>query len=96
MLEITEVLLATSTVLAADGEEDGRALGLLFLLSGPLFYWIIYLRYRNSDKRHHHESETEASTADMRASDEYVKERKGLSSSSMSGANHDAVRGSIH
>jgi hypothetical protein len=96
MLELTDVLVTASNVLAADGgDDDGRGLGLLFLLAGPVFYWIIYMRYRNSDKRHHHESETEASIHDMQVEDAFVQSRKGLSNSSMQGANHEAVRGTI-
>ncbi len=96
MLEITDLVLPVAQVLAADGgDEDGRGLGLLFLLAGPVFYGIIYMRYRNSDKRHHHESETEATALEMREDDAFVQSRKGLSNSSMQGANHTAVRGTV-
>ena len=80
-------------VMAAESDGDASSLGLLLLLAGPAFYALIYFRYRNSDKRHHHEKETEASTHDMRASDEFVQARKGLSNSKMKGANHTEVRG---
>ena len=96
MLELTEVLVPGAQLLAASGDDgDGRSIGLVFLLAGPLFYWIQYRRYRNSDKRHHHESETEASTHDMKGSDEFVQARKGLSNSKMKGANYKDVRGVI-
>jgi len=98
MIELATMSLPLADVLVAAGssDDDGRGFGLLFLLAGPVFYWIIYMRYRNSDKRHRHEAETEASTHEMRASDSYVQARKGLSSSKMRGANYKDVRGSVH
>jgi len=97
MLDIAQVLLTTSEVLAADGgDDDAGGLGLLFLLAGPVFYGIIFMRYRNSDKRHKHESETQAEVVDLTGDDQFVQSRKGLSSSAMQGANHRAVKGKVH
>jgi hypothetical protein len=96
MLEITtEVLVAAAQVMASEGDDDARSIGLVFLLAGPIFYWVIYMRYRNSDKRHHHELETEAKIHDLQQTDEFVQARKGLTSSSMKGANYKDVRGSV-
>ena len=96
MLEVvTTDALATVQILAAEGEGDAGTLGLLLLLAGPAFYAFIYFRYRNSHKRHHHEKETEASTHEMRATDRFVQHRKGLSNSSMKGANHTKVHGAL-
>jgi len=98
MLELATLSgpLADVLVAAGSSDDDGRGIGLLFLLAGPVFYAIIYMRYRNSNKRHHHEAETEAATHEMRVSDTYVQARKGLSSSKMRGANFKDVRGSVH
>jgi len=98
MLELIDQALPAAQVLAASGssDEDARGFGLLFLLAGPVFYGIIYMRYRNSDKRHRHEAETEAATHEMRVSDTFVQSRKGLSNSKMQGANHNDVRGTVH
>src|SRR5690606_16974898 len=49
MLEITtEALVAAAQVMASEGDDDARSIGLVFLLAGPIFYWVIYMRYRNS------------------------------------------------
>lgn len=86
-----------SVILAAsDSDGDSKGLLAVLLLAGPVFYLIMYLRYRNADKRHHHESETEATKIDVRASDEKIKTLKGLSNSSMKGANNKDVRGSFN
>ena len=94
-LDLASTVLPLVSVLAetSSDEGDGRALGLLFLLSGPLFYSMMYLRYRNSDKRHHHESETEAKAEGMRAVDERIGSVKGVSNSSLAGSNSNRVRG---
>ena len=88
VLPFVSVLAETSS---DDG--DGRAIGLLFLLAGPVFYSMMYLRYRNSDKRHHHESETEAKVQGMRAVDERTGSVKGVSNASLRGSNSTRVRG---
>ena len=74
---------------------DPRALGLVFFLSGFLFYGFMYLRYRNSDKRHRHEAETEATMLDVKAWDQQVDVNKGVSHSRMKGANNHEVRGVV-
>lgn len=78
---------------SSSSEGDPRAFGLLFFLSGFLFYGFMYLRYRNSDKRHRHEAETEARMLDVRAWDQQVDTQKGVSHSRMKGANNHEVRG---
>ena len=88
------IALRATVILAESGSEsDGRSIGLLFLLSGFLFYGAMYLRYRNTDKRHHHESETEATMLDVRAVDNHVQTLKGVKSARLQGANNRAVRG---
>ncbi len=90
-------VLATSTpvVLASIGSGDGEggSIGLLLLLSGFVFYGLMYLRYRNTDKRHRHESETRAEIHDVRALDQFHRSLKGVSNSRMRGANNREVRG---
>lgn len=85
-----------SMVLASGGDSEGdiRYLGLLLLLSGFIFYGVVYLRYRNTDKRHRHESETEARMLEVRAADHHVDTKKGVRHSRMKGANNGDVRGS--
>ncbi len=74
---------------------DPRLFGLLFFLSGFFFYGLMYLRYRNSDKRHHHEAETEARMLDVKAWDQQIDVNKGVSHSRMKGANNHEVRGAL-
>ncbi len=79
----------------SSSEGDPRAFGLLFFLSGFLFYGFMYLRYRNSDKRHRHEAETEAQMLDVRAWDQHVDTKKGVSNAKMKDANNHEVRGVV-
>ncbi|MEO7122940.1 MAG: hypothetical protein ABI400_07445 [Lacisediminihabitans sp.] len=81
-------------VLAASGSDgDSSNFGLLFLASGFVFYGLMYLRYRNADKRQRYESETEATLHNMQAEDQFVRSMKGLSNSRMANANNTEVRG---
>lgn len=85
-------LLATATQILADSDEGGGSIAPLFLLAGFIFYGFMYLKYRNINKRHKHESETEATLHNMRADDQFNKSLKGLSESRMAGANNHDVR----
>lgn len=84
---------ALALVASQSSENNGGAFGLIFLLSGPVFYWVIYLKYRNVNQRHHYESETQATKLNVRTADDFVKSEKGLSNSKMHGANNTEVRG---
>lgn len=84
---------AADLVLATSSDEDGSSFGLLFLLSGVVFYVLVWLRYRNVDKRHHHERETRAEMHDLRSDDRLVGSVKGVSNRRMTGANNTEVRG---
>lgn len=86
-------LLDGSMIVAADGDSEGVGnLGLILLLSGFIFYGVVYLRYRNTDKRHRHESETEATMLDIRAVDQQINTLKGVKNSKLRGANNREVR----
>lgn len=90
----TDVVLASGPLHVVAASSDNSAwLPLLFLLSGPAFYMYQYTRYRNKDKRHHHERETASDVADLQAADQYVKTVTGSSRSQMSDANEHEVRG---
>ena len=83
-------------ILASSSSDSGSGrlfFGALFLLSGFIYYAVIYARYRNAGKRHGYESETKADLHDVRASDEFYRSIKGVSNSTMEGANHTEVRG---
>jgi len=65
----------------------------LFLLSGIVYFIINYMRYRNSNARHHHEKETKTKMFSLRKIDNLIKRQKGLSNSRMTGANNTKVSG---
>lgn len=91
---VTDATLLAADVLAAvgDGEDgSGKGLLLLLLLAGPLFAMGMHRHYRNTDKRHHHESETRSEMLDVRKDDRKTGSRKGLKSSRMQGANNRRV-----
>lgn len=89
--------LLGQTILASGDSSSGdpRLFGLLFFLSGFIFYGLMYVRYRNSDKRHRHEAETEARMVDVRAFDQQVDTQTGVKNSKMKGANNHEVRGVV-
>lgn len=65
----------------------------LFLLSGIIYFIVNYMRYRNSNARHHHEKETKYKMFNLRKIDNLIKRQKGLSNSRMTGANNTKVSG---
>jgi hypothetical protein len=66
---------------------------LVLCLSGFVFYTWVYLRYRNTDKRHHHEKETATKIENIRRYDQFVEHRKRLSHSRMKDSNDTYVEG---
>lgn len=58
----------------------------LFLLSGIIYFLIIYFKYRNSNARHKYERDTKSQMSNLRKVDNYIERRTGLTSSTMSGA----------
>jgi len=65
----------------------------IFLLSGILFYILMFKRYRNSNARHKHETETKKQMSSLRNVDTLIKRRNGLKNSRMQGANNTKVSG---
>ena len=65
----------------------------VFLLSAPIFFAVMYMRYRNTGARHHHESETKFQRFNLRQKDDFIEQKKGLSNSTMHGANNKKVNG---
>lgn len=66
----------------------------LFLLSGIIYFLIIYFKYRNSNARHKYEKDTKSQMSSLRKVDNYIERRTGLTSSTMNGANNNTVNGS--
>ena len=87
---------ASFTWLAAffDDDSGGGAIALL-ILAGPLFYGVMYARYRNTDKRHFHESETPSALSNLRGYDNFVRHLKRQNNKTLANANNTKVHGSI-
>ena len=65
----------------------------IFLLSGFIYFFAMYLRYRNSNARHHHETETKKKMFNLKRFDNLIKHKRGLSNSRIEGANNTKVSG---
>ena len=91
---VVDVTVSTGIVKASSSSSsDGSWVPLLFLLTGPAFFMFQYRRYRNTDKRHLHETETLSEVANMQGYDQPVRSVKGARESRMQGANEREVRG---
>ena len=69
-------------------EEDA-----IFLLSGFVFYFLMWLRYRNAGARHTYEKETKVNVKNLRKEDRFIQEKKRLRSSNIEGRNDNTVDG---
>ena len=65
----------------------------IFLLSGIAYFIFMYMRYRNKNARHSHESETKNQISSLRKIDNLIQRRTRLTNPSMDGANNKRVRG---
>ena len=65
----------------------------IFLLSGIIYYFIMYSRYRNSGARHTYETDTKKNVTNLRKVDTFIKTRRGLSNATMIGANNKKLNG---
>lgn len=96
-ISIMDGLVTTASgIVAASSSSSSGDVGwipLLFLLTGPVFFFYQYRRYRNTDKRHYHETETLSEVADVQGVDQPVRHVTGATHSRMQGANEREVRG---
>lgn len=83
-------------VVASISSDNWSYIGLVFFLSGFIFYGLMFMRYRNADKRYRHESQTRSDVNNMQVRDDFIRSQKGLSNSRMRGANHTSVSGSLN
>lgn len=89
----TAVMLAATT---SESSGDWSQIGLVFFLSGFIFFGVMYFRYRNADKRYQHESRTRSVRNNLRVRDDYARSLTDLHSSSIQGANNRQVSGSTN
>lgn len=65
----------------------------IFLLAGFIYFFVMYLKYRNSNARHHYETETKKKIFNLRKIDNLIKHETGLTNSMITGANNTKVSG---
>lgn len=65
----------------------------LLLVSGPVFYYTIYMRYRNSDARHVYELETKHEMSNLVKEDKFIKSEYGLREETIIGENSSELKG---
>ncbi len=71
----------------ASSDEGGAWLWLIGPAGGLGFFMWVFLRYRNTDKRHAFERETPAEVLDLRTYDQKTGEVKGVENAYISGRN---------
>ncbi len=67
----------------------------VFLLAGFIYFFIIHLRYRNSNARHHYETETKKQIFNLRKLDNLIKHETGLTNSKITGENSSKINEKI-
>ncbi len=73
--------------------QDSRQFFWLLLVSGFVFFFTIYARYRNSDERHYYELETKHEISNLVCQDNYLRNIKGLVESYIKGENSSELKG---
>jgi hypothetical protein len=101
IIEIIGIVLGTGWILTflqidLDGRDNPAMLGLLGYTPGFIFYWIMWMKYRNTNARHYHEKETKATIENLKQMDDFVEHRLKLPNPMMDGANNAAVKGSMN
>lgn len=76
-----------------NSDDDPSVWVFLLFLTGFVYYKAIYSKYRNQKARHTYEKETSNVIANIIKEDQYIKDRKGLSSSRITGANNTRIDG---
>lgn len=82
-------ILAFIVMLFAD--LDGYEIFLL--LAGIIYFFVMKMKYRNSNARHYHEKETKMQMFNLEEYDRFIRRETGLSNSKMLGANNTRVIG---
>ena len=73
--------------------QDMRNFFFFFLLSGFVFYFTMYARYRNSDERHHYEFETKHEMSNLKCEDKFSGKLTGLVNPLIEGENSSELKG---
>lgn len=86
------LLLLAPIPAASDADTVAQLLWLLGPIGGAGFFMMVYLRYRNTDKRHVYERETSAEVVDLRTYDQVVDQVRGTRRPRIDGANQASPR----
>ncbi|MDD7401991.1 MAG: TFIIB-type zinc ribbon-containing protein [Eubacteriales bacterium] len=73
--------------------QNNRSLFWLLLVSGFVFYYTIYLRYRNSNQIHHYEVESKHEIANLFMQDDFITSKTGLSNAKIWNDNTADLKG---
>ena len=73
--------------------QDYRNFYWILLVSGFVFYYTIYLQYRNIDERHHYEDETKHEISNLRCEDKFIKKLTDLTNEIIDGENSSELKG---
>ena len=65
----------------------------VFWLAGFIYFFVMYIKYRNSDARHHYETDTKTKIFNLRKADRLIKRETGLSNSKIVGVNNTKISG---
>jgi len=73
------------------GFDEESFAGLILFGLGPLFFWLVYSKYRNQDARFEHESSADARMGNLQTSDDFVESIEGTTREETTGRNDDVV-----
>ncbi len=79
-------------IILNDGDDDTNGF-LLLLLSGFIYYGIMYAKYRNKGARHTYEKETKREMDNIKRVDDFLEHRKGLKDSNIKNQNDYLLEG---
>jgi len=70
-------------------------IGIILFFAGPIFYAIMYARYRNKGARDYYERETPTQMSNLQVYDTFVRRDTDQRSSRISGVNSNRVNGTL-
>lgn len=73
--------------------QEHRDFAWILLVSGFVFYYTNYLRYRNIDERHHYENETKHEIKNLVREDRFIRKLTGLKKDRIEGENASELKG---
>lgn len=73
--------------------QESRGYFWLLLVSGFVFYYTMYLRYRNANERHHYEEETKHEMTNLIQTDDFLRHDRALDNQRILGENTSEIKG---